>query len=180
MWFETGWTEFHTPNLKGGAETAEEVNEPVLRWPGVAQPGHMCDSLLYNVDLAPTLCDLLGIPAPEDWDGRSFGENAKGRSGLDLEYLVWGHGLYTVQRAVRTKTHLMVRTYDDFGYPFEPVELYDMIDDPYQTRNLRDECPEVVRQCDHHLMEWIHEQLGKGHAVPDPMVVILEERGKVG
>ena len=32
MWFMRGWTEFHTPNLKGGAETAEEVNEPVLRW----------------------------------------------------------------------------------------------------------------------------------------------------
>ncbi len=32
MWFENGWSEFHTPNLRGGAETAEEVNAPVLRW----------------------------------------------------------------------------------------------------------------------------------------------------
>ncbi len=32
FYFMCGWSEFHTPNLKGGAETAKEVNEPVLRW----------------------------------------------------------------------------------------------------------------------------------------------------
>lgn len=32
MWFMYGWTEFHTPNLKGGAETADEVNEKLLPW----------------------------------------------------------------------------------------------------------------------------------------------------
>ena len=32
MWFAIGWSEMYTPNLKGGQETAEEVNEPVLRW----------------------------------------------------------------------------------------------------------------------------------------------------
>lgn len=31
-WFMCGWTEFHTPNLKCGSETAEEVNAPLLRW----------------------------------------------------------------------------------------------------------------------------------------------------
>jgi len=31
-WFMCGWSEFHTPNLKSGAETADEVNVPVLRW----------------------------------------------------------------------------------------------------------------------------------------------------
>ena len=32
MWFMCGWSEFHTPNLKCGAETAEEVNAKVLPW----------------------------------------------------------------------------------------------------------------------------------------------------
>ena len=150
----------------------------ILRWPGLTPPGHACDALLYNVDLPPTLCDLLDIPIPEDWDGRSFAENVKGQPGLDREYLVWGHGLYTVQRAVRTKTHLMIRTYDDFGYPFEQVELYDMESDPYQTRNLREERPDIVRQCDHYLTDWVHEQLSKGHVIPDSMWAILQERGK--
>jgi len=28
LWFMTGWSEFHTSNLKGGSETADEVNLP--------------------------------------------------------------------------------------------------------------------------------------------------------
>ena len=150
----------------------------IIRWPGVAMPGHKSDALLHNVDFAPTLCDLLGIPMPTDWDGISFKENIQGNAGVDREYVVWDHGLYTVQRAVRTRTHLMVHTYDDYGYPFQPVELYDMVQDPYQTRNIRDDHPDLVEQCDRFLTEWIEEQKAKGHCTPDPLQEILQDRGK--
>jgi len=150
----------------------------VIRWPGASKAGHTSDALLYNADFAPTLCDLLGIPIPADWDGLSFRKNIQGNDGVAREYLVWDHGLYAVQRAVRTRTHLMVRTYDDFGYPFEPVELYDMAQDPYQTLNLQDECPEIVRECEDVMAEWTEEQLAKGHCIPDPLEEILCERGK--
>jgi arylsulfatase A-like enzyme len=149
----------------------------IIRWPGVSKANHSSDSLLYNVDLGPTLCDLLDVPVPADWDGVSFRGHLEGRPGVDREYLVWDHGLYTVQRAVRTKTHLMVRTYDDFGYSFEPVELYDMERDPYQTRNLCHERPDMVQLCSHYLAEWIQEQVMKGHCIPDPLVEVLRERG---
>jgi arylsulfatase A-like enzyme len=148
----------------------------IIRWPGVAAANSRSDTFLYNVDLGPTLCDLLGIPAPTDWDGVSFKSHIAGEPGVEREYLVWDHGLYTVQRAVRTKTHLMIRTYDDFGYPFEPVELYDMETDPYQMRNIRDECPDVVQSCSHFLTEWIQEQTTKGLCIPDPLTEILRER----
>ena len=148
----------------------------VVRWPGVAAAGASSDALLYNVDFAPTLCELLGIEPPEDWDGISFKENIEGKPGLDRDYLVWDCGLYAVQRAVRTKTHLLVRTYDDFGYAFEPVELYDVSNDPYQTRNLRDERPEVVRELSSFLTQWVNEQMMKGHCMPDPLEEILRER----
>jgi arylsulfatase A-like enzyme len=150
----------------------------IVRWPGEAKAGVVSDSFLYNVDLGPTLCDLLGMPAPEDWDGASFKANLTGADGLDRDYLVWDHGLYTVQRAVRTKSHLMVRTYDNYGYrSFEPVELYNMDDDPYQTTNIRDEHPEIVAQCSTYLEDWIQEQWMKGHTIPDPLEEILRERG---
>jgi len=150
----------------------------IIRWPGVSAVDHSSDAFLYNVDLGPTLCDLLEIPAPPEWDGVSFKENIQGNPGVDRDYLVWDHGLYTVQRAVRTKTHLMVRTYDDYGYPFEPVELYDMVEDPYQTRNIRDDRPGVVQQCSRFLEDWIQEQMLKGHCIPDPVAEILQERAR--
>jgi choline-sulfatase len=150
----------------------------IVRWPGVTPEGTSCDSMLYNVDLSATLCELAGGDIPEWYDGESFARQLRGKSGEEREYLVWGHGLYTLQRAVRTRQHLMVRTYDDFGYRFDPVELYDMAADPYQTTNIRDENPDRVRVMDHHLTDWLHEQRVKSYAIPDPMQVELRERQK--
>lgn len=148
----------------------------IIRWPGVAAAGGRCESLLYNVDLAATLCDLLGAEAPSEWDGESFASHLRGEGGIDREYLVWGHALYTVQRAVRTKQHLMIRTYDDIGMEINPVELYDMDADPYQTRDISASDPDTLMRCDHYLTEWLQEQLMKPDAIPDPFGSVLRER----
>lgn len=148
----------------------------VIKWPGVTPPGSNCGDLLYNVDLSATLIDLVGGEVPEYYDGRSFADGlATGRCRLH-DYLVWGHGLYTLQRAVRTPDHLMIRTYDDFGYQFDPVALHDMGSDPYQTRNLAGDEPEILRRMDHYLSEWLHEQRVKPYAIPDPLEVVWQER----
>lgn len=151
----------------------------IIKWPGVSMADRESDGFLYNVDFSSTLCDLLNIPAPSDWDGVSFKDNISGKPGVDRDYLVWDCGLYTVQRAVRTKNHLMVRTYDNYGYPFEPVELYDMQKDPYQTRNIKDEQPGIVQQCSFYMTEWIQEQMLKGNCIPDPVDAILHERAQL-
>lgn len=150
----------------------------IVRWPGVSQAGGSSDAFLYNVDLAPTLCNLLGMPVPEEWDGESFAENIRGNSSFDREYLVWDCALYTVQRAVRTGEHLMVRTYDDYGYSFEPVELYDMVADPHQRRNIAAENSEIVGECSRKMADWVQQQMGKPHWVCDPLGEVLRERRK--
>jgi hypothetical protein len=70
----------------------------------------------------------------------------------------------------------MVRTDDDDGYRLDPVELYDIREDPYQTRNLRDKEPAILRDCEHRLNEWLAEQRRKPHAIPDPFGAVLQER----
>lgn len=158
----------------------------VVRWPGVTKAGSRCDSLLYHVDFPVTICEMLGIHKPEDWDGESFAENLKGNKGLERDYLVWDHGLYVAQRAVRTRSHLMLRTYHNHPtwlgpnaepYDMEPIELYDMRSDPYQTRNIRDDNPEIVEQYGSYLTNWVQDQRDKGHCIPDPLMEIVRERG---
>jgi len=151
----------------------------VVRWPG-ATAAARSDAFLYNVDFAPTLCEMLGIDAAADWDGKSFAGNIDGSGELDRDYLVGDTGLYTVQRAVRTERHLMIRTYDDYGYAFEPLELYDLQDDPYQTRNLAADATEVVGSCSALMEEWVQQQMAKDHWVSDPLSEILRERGAPG
>jgi arylsulfatase A-like enzyme len=149
----------------------------IVKWPGVAAAGSECDAMLYNVDFSATLCDLLGGDVPEHWDGRSFAGNLRGEPGLDREYLVWDTALYTVQRAVRTREHLLIRTYDPYEYnTFEPVELYDLEDDPYQTRNLADSDPGTRARLDSLMQDWLAEQLTKPWAIPDPLQAVLAER----
>jgi len=148
----------------------------IVRWPGTTPQNAVCADLMYNVDLSATLCDLLSIPIPPDWDGISFNGQVEGRGGDGREYLVWTHGLYALQRAVRTQSHLMIRTYDTCGYPFDPVELFDMTNDPYQTTNIADDQPEIVRECELIMRRWTEEQLAKGGWRPDPLMDTLRDR----
>jgi arylsulfatase A-like enzyme len=148
----------------------------IVRWPGRTPRDQGCDALTCNVDLPATLCDLLDVPAPADWDGISFREQVEGHPGGGREALVWDHALYSVQRAVRTDRHLMIRTYDDYGYGFDPVQLYDLRDDPYQTVNLAHDEPAVLQQCEHLMGEWVQGLLAKDGWRTDPLVAVLQER----
>lgn len=148
----------------------------IVKWPGVTKPNTEDSSLLYNVDFAPTICDMLDMPAPEHWDGESFRGNLEGAGGLDRPHLVWDTALYTVQRAVRTKTHLMIRTYDNMGYRMNPVELYNLAEDPYQANEISEENPDIVDECQRIMDDWVEEQKAKPNFVADPLEAVLEER----
>ncbi|MGC8861306.1 MAG: sulfatase family protein [Armatimonadota bacterium] len=149
----------------------------VIKWPGVTKPGSTCDSMLYNIDLSPTLCELYGAEIPSDWDGVSFAPQIRGETGIERDRLVWGHALYTVQRAVRTRTHLLIHTYDDMGYSRKEVELYDMVDDPYQSRDIARERQDVACELDAYVTnQWLEEQKSKPNWLGDPFDVVLAER----
>lgn len=152
----------------------------IVKWPGVAAVGKACDLLLYNVDLSATLCDLLGAEVPSDWDGVSFAPQLQGQAGIERGYLVWTHSLYAVQRAVRTRDHLMIKTFDDFGYRFRETELYDLANDPYETTDIAADQPDVVRRHEVLLETWLDEQQAKPHGITDPVEAVLFERGVEG
>jgi len=79
-------------------------------------------------------------------------------------------------RAVRTRTHLFLKTYDDAGCEFEPIELYDIDADPFQTRNLAQSLPEVTTRCKGLLADWEAAQMRKRTSIEDPLHAILAER----
>ena len=152
----------------------------IVKWPGRTPAGAFSDAWVHNVDLPATLCDLLDIPRPADWDGVSFAPQVEGTPGGGRELLVWGHALYAVQRAVRTPRHLMIRTYDDMGYGFEPVELFDMERDPYQTTNLAGDEPDEVARGLSLLAEWVDLQRARDGWRVDPLFEVLRERAARG
>jgi hypothetical protein len=102
----------------------------------------------------------------------------QGDGGRIRRHLVWDGGLYTVQRAVRTWTHLYIRTYDSWKYAnWADEELYDMTQDRYETNSIASECPDVVEHCRAFMDGWVAEQKAKPNWNADPLELILEERG---
>ena len=137
----------------------------IVRGPGGFHGGHVTDALVSHVDLYPTFIDLAGASRPDGLPGRSLLPLARRdvdsvRSELFAELTY--HAAYDPQRAIRTGRHKLIRHYgerlepvlpnvDDSpskdllvaaGWAFEKrprLELYDLILDPGEMRNLADD-----------------------------------------
>lgn len=149
----------------------------VVRWPDGARPGVAVDDLVYNVDLQPTICELLGIEVPAGWDGRSFAAALGQRERPTRSHLVWDHALYSCQRAVRTDSWLFIRTYQPGLFPFDEEILYDLAADPHQTTNLADEHPEVVTELDAVMQQWVTDNLARTGGAEDPLLAVARAGG---
>ncbi|WP_194923028.1 sulfatase family protein [Catenulispora pinisilvae] len=160
------------------------ANEPTHRvplivyWPGVTddlpETARRNDALLYNIDYAPTLCEMLGMSAPAGWQGTSFAAAIHGEEINSRDYLVLGHGAHTYQRAVRTRDHLYIRTYHPGCFRAEWEQLFNVTEDPYLTQDLRESEPGLAATMRSHLAEWWNEYAGRPGALPDPMQATLQ------
>ena len=112
----------------------------IVRYPKVAAAGAKPQSLASNVDIAPTLLELAGAPAPANLQGRSlvraFADgSAKIRDEFLIEYYsdtefmrLQGMGYH----AVRTDRYKLIRYKELTGMD----ELYDLEKDPHELENL--------------------------------------------
>lgn len=143
----------------------------IIRWPG-SEPntrGARWGGLMYHLDLCPTLCDLLGIPVPENWHGISVANVVRGGTVDGRSHLVLSHGSYTYQRGVRTADDLYIATRHPGCFRVEAEQLYRVGDDPHMTHNLVDEKPEVANIMRSLLGQWEHQYTRPGVSDGDPM-----------
>ncbi|TBL80433.1 sulfatase [Paenibacillus thalictri] len=146
----------------------------IVKIPGVTQPGQVVDGFVYNVDVIASIADLAGLPVPSGWDGASFAPALRGEHWQGRDYLVMDHALYVCQRAVRDRKWSFIRTYHEGLYDFPQVALYDMESDPYQTTNVAEQYPDVVREMDHRLMEWMQTHIYSAGSKIDPLQKVVE------
>jgi len=145
----------------------------IVKWPGLPAGGVRTE-LIYIMDIAPTVTELMGFPVPEGWDAQSFAPALRGEEFTGRPYLVYDHGIYTFTRTVRTRDWMLMHVLHPGLYPYdEPMMLHDMREDPHQETNLAAERPEVVAELNGLLAEWRHEQIRKG-AAPDPLEQMVE------
>ena len=141
--------EGHARNVYG-----EVTQTPlIMSFPFRLDPGIVVGARSENVDLWPTVLELLGLPALSDVDGRSMMPEivaaAKGETPLDDEGLAfaqidqaWGRtqeGPRPMVAVNQGQWRLMFRA----GFP-ELTELFDKWADPREQKNIADEQPELT------------------------------------
>ena len=95
----------------------------IMRGPGGFEGGRITDAMVSQIDLFPTLCELLDINPPEWLEGRSMIPVVRGETGEVNEAIfaeVSYHAAYEPQRAVRTKRWKYIRRYGDRDTPVLP------------------------------------------------------------
>lgn len=117
----------------------ESMRVPLLAYaPGLIEPGTTIEPMVRNIDIAPTLLDLAGASTTIDMDGRSVMPLLRGEPvdwPLEMLYeYYWEHAF------PHTPTVFALRD-QDFKYVYyhgvwEKDELYDLGNDPHETRNL--------------------------------------------
>lgn len=121
-----------------------------VRHPPTVAPGTVVEEVVSNLDFAPTLLDLAGVPIPPSMQGRSLRPLLSGAGGPwddEIYYRYWMHLTdhdVPAHLGIRSRRYKLICFY---GLPLdatdavpEPTpagwELYDLECDPYETRNV--------------------------------------------
>ncbi len=171
------------PRMKCNLEDSGLGVMLIMRGPEGFQGGKVVDAMVSQVDIYPTICELLGIDEPDWLEGESFmplitGDREETRDAVFAE--VNYHASYEPMRAVRTQRWKYIRRYDYRTGPVLPncdaspckelwlehdwtdhqpasEALYDLILDPNEKNNLinNEKYKHVLGRMKQSLHEWM-------------------------
>ncbi len=156
----------------------------IMRGPGIFAQPRVCDALLSQTDVFPTVCDYLAIQKPQWLTGKSFLPVLEGKTEETNEAVfaeITYHAAYEPKRSVRTHRYKYIRRYDgrttevlpncddgpsksfwlENGWKSEHLlqreELFDLIFDPNEHTNLagHPDHSKALNEMRAHLDEWM-------------------------
>ncbi len=111
----------------------------MVRYPGRVKAGTKSDEMVLNLDIAPTLLEIAGLPVPGEMQGKSMLPLAEGKANVpwrkDWLYEYYEYpGFENVRpcRGVRTDRYKLIH----FFIEPQEFELYDLQADPDEMNNL--------------------------------------------
>ena len=175
----------------------------ILRGPWPFAGGRVVDGIVSHIDLFPTVTEFLELERPDWLQGVSLLPLVRGETAHVREEVFAGstwHAAYEPQRAIRTRRHKYIRRWGDRRTPvlantddgpskelllrggwaereIPPEQLYDLLFDPNEARNLVDDpaYADVLSDLRARLDAWQHETedpLLAGHVDPPSGVEI--------
>jgi len=162
-----------------GIKTALMMRAPSLGIIG----GRVYDALISNVDIVPTILEMLGLPIPARLHGASFAGLLLGRAYTPRSHIFAEktfHIVYEPQRAIRTERYKLIWNAEagimhvpadimqspiypemipEIVQKLPPVALYDLMLDSDERTNRCDDphYAEIFQDLRARLVEWMHQ-----------------------
>jgi arylsulfatase A len=137
----------------------------IIRGAGVRKPGRTDDTPVWSCDLPTTIAGLCGAERPATNDGLDLAPLLRGDGRLNRAALHWHYPHYPNQGArpggaVRSGNWKLIEFYEN-----NRRELFDLAQDPRETRNVAAENPAIVEKLAQQLDAWRREV---GALLPTP------------
>lgn len=122
----------------------------IMFWPGGGvRGGRTCGGLMSNIDVFPTVLELVGVEVPDNVQGVSFAPVVRGGSERERQYVFGELQEQMFSRCVRDDRYKLIRNFRGSlvtpapvngggpPYPARPViEMYDLRADPIESENV--------------------------------------------
>lgn len=149
----------------------------IIKWNG-GKKGIADKELHTNVDLAPTIEDLLGIQNKcERFDGESYAAFITDGQSKKREAVVLTQCAHVCQRSVRFDHYIYIRTYHGGLHLFPEEMLFDLDNDKHQTQNIAESNPELCGRGARYLEKWVADMMRSSDYAADPLWVVMKEGG---
>lgn len=153
-----------TAGFKGSKRSLYEggIRVPgLIEWPAVIKENIVTDYPVVSSDLLPTICDILGVPPTRSpvrsIDGETImplltGQRAKRGSKIKWAYHIPGDFGTKHQAAISGDQYKVYATYNHGK--IESAELYDLVSDQFENKDLSREKPELFKSMKAELHRW--------------------------
>ena len=139
----------------------------IVKWPGQVPAGTLCKEPVISMDFYPTFLELAGLmPSEKPLDGGEFATTVSATGQFVTEAGLFHFPNYAwhmgnrLASAVREGDWKLKKNYDN-----GELELYNLVEDLSEKRNLAKEKPGLAKQLDADLGKWLKET---GAPMPRP------------
>jgi arylsulfatase A len=118
----------------------------VAMWPAMIKPGSTTNHISAFWDVFPTIADIIKVKTPKNIDGISFLPTLTGKGKQkNHDYLYWEFHAENGKQAIRQGDWKAVKL-NVLKKEQAVIELYNLKDDPSETKDLASKYPEKVKE----------------------------------